>query len=123
MTHDEPAQSFDVGDVVYTTDDDYGREWWYNWPGTVRQVLRSGREFLVEFMGFDKVEKRTAVLPVGSIQHLQDPQIGARVNRILSQMAVPDDGKRRAADIPKVQPRVAVDLPDDDLGDDDDVLN
>lgn len=125
MRHDEPAATFDVDDVVFTTDDDYAREWWHNWPGVVRTSLRSGREFLVEFMGFGKPETRQAVIPVGSLQHLEDPVVGARVNRILHTQAVPEDGKKRGAQplLPKVQPKAPVDLPEDPDVDDDDILN
>lgn len=126
MRHDEPAITFDEGDVVFTTDDEYAREWWHNWPGVVRTSLRSGREYLVEFMGFGKPETRQAVIAVGSLNHLEDPVVGARVNRILHTQPVPDDGKRRGQQpLPKLQPKVPVELPEDEEDDaaDDDILN
>lgn len=116
----DPAQTFEVGDVVYTLDDQYTRDWFHNWPGIVRSHMRGGRDLLVEFMGFDKVEKRQVVLPVGAVQHLQNAEIGARVNRIVRQLRVPVEGPAGRPVLRKPEPKIARDLPDDE---DDDFLH
>lgn len=125
--HDQPAQTFEVGDVVYTLDDDYGCEWWHNWPGVIRSSLRGGREFLVEFLGVGKPETRHHVLPVGSIQHISDHEVGARMHRIVNHLRVPESTrsglKKPLNALKKPQPRVPVDLPEDPELDDDDVMN
>ena len=109
--HDEPAPAFEVGDVVYTLDNEFQNEWWYNWPGVVRSIHAGGREMLVEFMGFDEAKKRQTLVPYYVLRHIDDHQVGARVNRIVRQLKAPDGKPPRGLKFDSNDPRATRKLP------------
>ena len=114
------VQPFRSGDIVFVEQVGYEAEWWFNWPGIVRELLKDGREVLVEFMGYGNTDNRTVAVPARALENLRDPAIILRTQRIASQArqtARSKTAKSLSKSVSTVSPANLLD--EDDLDDED----
>jgi hypothetical protein len=122
MMNRNVRQPVRIGDVVFVSESGYEQEWWFNWPGIVRKLTQTGTA-QVEFMGFERAEKRTVSLSVRLVQHLLDKGISARVAKIVRQLRAADADPDMDNNLRNHAPPKLLEEDEDESDDPDDLLN
>lgn len=84
-------RSVKVGDIVFTDAEEYRNEWWWNWPGVVREAPETEDHVVVEFMGFAQMVTRRRKFDRQILKVVDDDVFKARLDRVLRYIRLPTD--------------------------------
>lgn len=85
------GRSFQVGDIVFTDAEEFRDQWWWGWPGVVRECSELEDHCIVEFMGFAQMVTRRRKVNKRQLKLLDEDGVHARIDRVLRYIRLPSD--------------------------------
>lgn len=99
-------RSVKVDDVVYTEEEQFRDEWWWKWPGVVREASETEDFVVVEFMGFAQMVTRRRKFDRLHLKVMEDDVMRARIDRVLRYIRLTKEGAVQETPLPMTKKQV-----------------